>query len=147
MTLVTLTGVIAGRPPDWLVSLERTLEESEDTDRLATALVVLAAVAGSDLDLDADEVHGAARRALLLLAAGGDPARGLDLNGRAVSSIAFELDEPHRRSVLAIGIERLRGETAGMRRVTAIVQELAREPEIAWRAYACSLLAEELGAD
>ena len=48
---------------------------------LATSLVVLAAVAGADVALDEDERRGAARRALLRLAAGGDPARGLDLNG------------------------------------------------------------------
>ena len=147
MTLVTLTGVIPGRPPSWLISLERALADDEDTEQLATALVVLASIAGSELDLDPDEVHAASRRAVLLLAAGGDPARGLDLNGRAVSALALDLDEPHRRSVLAIGLERLRGETAGMQRVSAIVQELAREPEIAWRAFACSLLAEELGSD
>ena len=106
----------------WLADLERSLAEDAD-DTLAVGLVVLASIAGADVRVDEDERHGAVRRALLLLAAGGDPNRGLDLNGRAVSTLAADLDEPERREAL---------------------HALANAPDVAWRAYACSLLAQEL---
>ena len=66
-----------------LAQLEEALVDDAD-ESLPTALVVLASLAGREIPLEEAELHGAARRALLLLAAGGDPERGLDLNGRAV---------------------------------------------------------------
>ena len=45
----------------WLAHLERTLAEDEAGGELATALVVLASVAGQDVPLSKDERHGAAR--------------------------------------------------------------------------------------
>ena len=132
-------------PVEWLDQLERDL--ASDPDVLATAVVTLAALAGSEIDLDDDELHGAARRSLLLLAAGGDPARGLDLNGRAVESLAAELDTPGRRATLADGLARLRQEASGRPHVSEAVKALADAPDVAWRAYACSLLAERLGED
>jgi hypothetical protein len=135
------------RPPDWLIELERSLASDSGTESLATALVVLASVAGRAIDLDQLEARAAARRALLLLAAGGDPARGLDLNGRAVEALAADLDQPRRRSTLSIGIEELRPDTAGLPHVSEAVRGLAGAPDVAWKAYACSILAGELGAD
>ena len=44
----------------------------------------LAWLAGQDVELDPDEVKATLRRAELLLAAGGDPHRELELDGRAV---------------------------------------------------------------
>jgi len=82
-------------PAPWLADLERTLAEG-DEDNLAIAVVVLASVAGAEVPLDGKERAGAVRRALLLLAAGGDPSRGLDLGGRAVRALATDLDEPER---------------------------------------------------
>jgi hypothetical protein len=90
--------------PPWLLELERALADSEDSAELATALVVLAAVAGENVAVDEDEVHGASRRAFYLLAAGGDPERGLDLNGRAVSALAEELRTVDRQLALETGI-------------------------------------------
>jgi hypothetical protein len=94
--------------------------------------------------LDEDERHGALRRALLLLAAGGDPGRGLDLNGRAVSTLAVDLDEPERRAALLSGLERLQADAQGLPHVSEALHALAEAPDVAWRAYACSLLAQEL---
>ena len=130
-----------------LPELELSLAESEDPNALATTLVVLAAVAGDNVPLDEDEVHGACRRALLLLTAGGDPERGLDLNGRAVSALAEELRTVDRQLALEQGIADLRAQAKGLPHVSEAVHALADAPDVAWRAFACSLLAEELGED
>ncbi len=135
------------RPPDWLIDLERSLASDPGTENLATALVVLASFAGRAIELDEAEARAAARRALLLLAAGGDPARGLDLNGRAVEALAADLDEPRRRSTLSIGIEELKPETGGLPHVSEAVRGLAGAPDVAWKAYACSILVGEIDAD
>jgi hypothetical protein len=130
-------------PEPWLADLERSLAEDAD-DTLAVGVVVLASVAGADVRVDEDERHGAVRRALLLLAAGGDPSRGLDLNGRAVSALASDLDEPARRDALVSALERLQSAARGLPHVCEALHALAAAPEVAWRAYACSLLAQEL---
>ena len=132
-------------PDEWLTVLERSLAGESGGDALATALVVLAADAGRDVPLDEDEAHGTTRRALLLLAAGGGPSRGLDLNGRAVGALAADLDSPERRAALDRGLEELRERSVGLAYVSEAVHALAAEPDIAWRAFACSLLAEEVG--
>ena len=46
---------------------------------------MLAYLAGQAIELDAEELNGARRRALLLVAAGGDPHRELDVDDRAVA--------------------------------------------------------------
>jgi hypothetical protein len=135
---------VTGRPAGWPAALERSLAEDPGTGSLAVALVVLASVAGDEIRLDETERRGATARGLLLLAAGGDPTRGLDLNGRAVEAVAADLDEPSRRSALAIGIERLKGEAAGFPHLSEAVRGLAHTPDVAWKAYACSILAESL---
>ncbi len=61
--------------------------------------------------LTEDEVHGASRRALLLLAAGGDPERELDLNGRAVASVADDLRSSDRQLALERGLENLQADS------------------------------------
>jgi hypothetical protein len=134
-------------PAEWLTGLERSLADDPSGEQLPVALVVLAAMAARDVALDPEEAHGAVRRALLLLAAGGDPARGLDLNGRAVSSLADDLDSPERRAALAEGLAGLIVEATGLPYVSEAVRALAAETDVAWRAYACSLLAEDLAGD
>ena len=119
-----------------LASLE---EVGAETD-LRPALAMLG---GRDIELDDDELNAARRRAMLLLAAGGDPHDGLVLDGRAVVALASELDAPERRAELGRGLAELAGEAAGPN-VNAAVSELLANDEVAWRAYACSLLAEEL---
>lgn len=130
---------------DWLHGLEHSLAADSSDERLAEGIVVLASVAGADVELDEDELHGATRRALLLLAAGGDPSRGLDLNGPAVRSLADDLDDPSRRAALERGLDALRVDAVGLRHVSEALHELAAAADLAWRAYACALLAEALG--
>ena len=130
---------------DWLRDLERSLAVDQSGNELATALVVLASVAGQEVQIDEDEEHGASRRALLLLTAGGDPDRGLDLNGRAVTALADEVRTVDRQLALERGLDELKAEAKGLAHVSEALTALRATPDVAWRAYACSLLAEELG--
>ena len=130
-----------------LLDLERSLAADPDGEALATAVVVLASLAGREVVIDEAERRAATRRALLLLAAGGDPERGLDLNGRALTALAEDLRDTDRQLALEAGIGELARLATGLPHVSEAVHALADAPEIAWRAYACSLLAEELGED
>lgn len=129
----------------WLAQLERSLAEDADGDALAVGLVVLASVAGANVVLGEDERRAAGRRALLLLAAGGDPERGLDLDGRAVTALADELRTVDRQLALEDGLRELRTQATGLPHVTEALRALSDTPDVAWRAYAAALLAEELG--
>jgi hypothetical protein len=130
-------------PEPWLEQLEATLVESE----LAVAVVTVAAVAGRTIELDEEELRAAARRALFVLAAGGDPDRGLDLHGPAVERFAGDIDEPDRRDALRAGLIRLAGEAARFPHVSETVHALLDTPDTAWRAFACSVFAESLAED
>ena len=132
----------SGREP-WLDALEATVAGTE----LAVAIVTTAAVAGRDVPLAAEELRAAARRAVFVLAAGGDPERGLDLDGPAVTTFARDIDEPDRRAALDAGLERLAAAAVGLPHVSETVRGLIATPETAWRAFACSLLAEHLAED
>jgi len=100
-------------------------------------LVAIAWLAGRGVSLDPGELHGALRRAVLLLAAGGDPHREPELDGRAVTGLAAELDRPERRAELEAALRELRDGTS----------RLLADSDLAWRALACALLAEELGGE
>ena len=106
----------------------------------AEELVTLALLAGREVPLDEDELRGALRRSLLLLAAGGDPNRGLELDGRAVTALADELDTPERREALLAGLRLLVPDAPA-------AATLLGDPALAWQAFACGLLAEELASD
>ena len=134
-------------PATWLLELERALAGDEGTDSLATGVVVLATVAGRDVHVDDDEARGAARRALLLLSTGGDPARGLDLHGRAVSSMADDLRTVDRQIALEEGVKQLRVQAEGLAHVSEALHALVDAPDVAWRAYAAGILAQELEGD
>lgn len=129
-----------------LESLERLLAAGEGTDALANGVVVLATVGGRDVHVDPDEAYGAARRALLLLSAGGDPDRGLDLHGRAVAAIADDLRSVDRQIALEDGLRQLRIEAQGLPHVSEALNGLIDAPDVAWRAYAAGLLAQQLAA-
>ncbi len=128
---------------EWLAGLELQLGEETVPERWT----LLAWVAGRDVPLDADELRESLRRAVLLLAAGGDPHRELALDGRPVTSLAADLDRPERREGLMLGVDELVGLAERLPRVRAALFDLAASPESAWRAFACGLLAEELGDD
>jgi hypothetical protein len=127
----------------WLTQLEQLLVASDESIAVAT----VASVAGREIELDEDELRAASRRALLVLASGGDPSRGLDLDGQAVSRLAAELDEPDRRDALEDGLFRLLESSRGLPHVSETVRALLAARDVAWRAYACSLLAEQLAED
>jgi hypothetical protein len=134
-------------PAAWLLDLERSLAEDTGTENLAVGLVVLASVAGAGVPVEPEDVRAAARRSLLLLAAGGDPERGLDLNGRAVTAMADELRTVDRQLALEQGLVDLRFRAEGLPHASEAVHGLMHTPDLAWRAYAAGLLAEELGGD
>jgi hypothetical protein len=130
-------------PEPWLAELEQLLASSDE----AVAVTTVASVAGREVALDADELRAASRRALLVLASGGDPSRGLDLDGPAVTRLAEELDRPDRRDALEDGLFRLLESDRGFAHASETVRALLGARDVAWRAYACSLLAEQLTAD
>jgi hypothetical protein len=125
---------------------EQELLEQLERGELGDPLPVIAYLAGRGLELPDDELNEARRRALLLLAAGGDPHRELEVDDRAVKAVALDLFTDERRDELAQGIDEvaLRArELAGVREAALF---LAADLELAWRLYALALLAEELGA-
>ncbi len=126
------------RPP--LESIEEGLARSE-LDEARPALMWLA---GLKLRIDEAELHGARRRALLLLATGGDPKRGLVPDSRAVTSLADDLWSERRGAELAEALAQLHAAASGLPRVQAMLEALGRDNELAWRSFACALLAEEL---
>lgn len=109
--------------------------------------VSLSLVAGQEVELDEDELRGARRRAVQLLAAGGDPRRELEPENHAVSALAADLDSPARRAALAAGLASLRGTVEGLRDVMSRLEPLVGSDDLAWRWFACTLLAEELVED
>ena len=118
--------------------VERRLEAGERGE------VLLAFVAGREVELPEDELRSARRRAMLVLAAGGDPHRELEIESRAVLVLARDLDSPARRQALREGLAALRAEALGLEQVSMVLDELEADADVAWRAFACALLAEEL---
>ncbi len=108
------------------------------------ALVAVAFLAGADVTIPDDELRGARRRAVLLLAAGGDPHRDLDLDGRAVRALAEDLDSEPRRTALSTGLTAVAEAAPELRMLHATIDELLADSDLAWRSFACSLLVEEL---
>ena len=102
----------------------------------------LALLAARELVIEPNELGPPLRRAMLLLAAGGDPQRELELDGRAVTALAEELGSPERLDALAAALASLPVE--GLPRVAAAVVRLLADRDLAWRAFAAGLLAEEL---
>ena len=107
----------------------------------------LAWLAGQDVELDPDEVKATVRRAELLLAAGGDPRRDLELDGRAVTAVAEDLDEADAREQLEDALAALAAASAGLPAVSDGLARLRSQPDLAWQSYACALLAEAIGTD
>jgi hypothetical protein len=107
-------------------------------------VAALAWVAVQSVELDPAEVGSALRRALLLLASGGDPRRELDPDSSAVASLAGDLGSAERRAALAVSVGALRAEADGLPAVASALDTLAADGELAWRWAACALLAEEL---
>ena len=116
-----------------------------DRGELGNPDAVLAYLAGGEVELPDGELNEARRRALLLVAAGGDPHRELGVDDRAVKALAVDLWSDERRDRLTAGLDGLALRARDLPRVRETVLALARDPELAWRLFALSLLAEELG--
>ena len=121
------------------------LEASGLDPRSPELLVSVAWLLIDAVPLDEPELKAARRRALLVLAAGGDPSRELDLDSVAAERLAAELDAEPRREALAAALGGL--DTDGLPTVAAAVELLRADPELAWRLFALALLADELAGE
>jgi hypothetical protein len=124
---------------DLLARLER--------GELGNREAVLAYLAGGEVDLAHSDLNEARRRALLLLAAGGDPHRELGVDDRAVKALAADLWTEERRDRLAGGLDALALQARDLTLVRDTVIKLASDLDLAWRLFALALLAEALGDD
>ncbi|HVC87055.1 MAG TPA: hypothetical protein VNC40_06485 [Gaiellaceae bacterium] len=115
-----------------------------DAGELGDPLPVLAYVAGAALELDEQELNGARRRALLLVAAGGDPHRDLQVDDRSVKALAADLYTDERRIELGRSIDALVLRVRELRVAREAALFLAADVDLAWRLFSLSLLAEEL---
>jgi hypothetical protein len=115
-----------------------------DAGELGDPLPVLAYIAGQAVEIDEGDLNGCRRRALLLVAAGGDPHRELDVDDRAVKALAGDLYTDGRREQLGRSIDALvlRVRERPVAREAALF--LAADVDLAWRLFSLSLLAEEL---
>jgi hypothetical protein len=116
-----------------------------DAGELGDPLPVLAYIAGQAVDIDEGELNGARRRALLLVAAGGDPHREFGVDDRAVKALADDLYTDERREQLGRGVDALVARVYDLTTVREAAIFLAGDVDLAWRLFALSLLAEELG--
>jgi hypothetical protein len=107
----------------------------------------LAFLAAQSVNLGDEELHAARRRALLVLAAGGDPQRALHPGEPAVTSLARDLDRTQRRAELVAALGLLREYAAGLTTVSDTLDRLLANRELAWRWLACALLADEFAND
>ena len=124
------------------------LEELEGSGleaRSGELLVVLVWLVAADLGIDESDLNAARRRAMFVLAAGGDPHRDLGLDSVAAERLADELDTPERRAELGAALDELPAKD--LPGVTAAVESLRADPELAWRSFALSLLADELAEE
>ena len=118
------------------------LERSGLDSRSSELLVVLCWLVRADIAIDEAELNGARRRAMFVLAAGGDPHRDVGLDSVAAERLADELDTPERRAQLAAALDELPADD--LPAVTAAMELLRADPALAWRSFALSLLADEL---
>jgi hypothetical protein len=115
-----------------------------DAGELGDPLPVLAYIAGQAVEIDDADLNGCRRRALLLVAAGGDPHRELDVDDRAVKSLAADLYTDRRREQLARSIDALVLRVRDLPAAREGALFLAGDVDLAWRLFSMSLLAEEL---
>jgi hypothetical protein len=104
--------------------------------------VTIAWLVRDDVRFDEQELNAARRRAMFVLAAGGDPHRDLQPDAVAAERLAAELDSPERRQELDAALAAL--DTSGLPRVAETVKTLRADPERAWRTLALALLADEV---
>jgi hypothetical protein len=125
----------------------RPLLEQLDREEGAALFAALAYLAAEEMPIDRDELRGARRRALLILAAGGDPRRELDVDAGAVTRLAADLDTPELRGALRDALGDLHARATDLPAVAAALEHLLAEEEAALRWLAAALLAEELAGE
>jgi hypothetical protein len=118
------------------------LEHSGLDPQSGELIVVLCWLVRDEVTIDEAELNAARRRAMFVLASGGDPHRDLGLDSVAAERLAGELDTPERRAQLAAALDELPAND--LPAVTAAAESLRADPELAWRSFALSLLADEL---
>jgi hypothetical protein len=126
------------------------LEELEGSGleaRSGELLVVLVWLVAADLGIAESDLNAARRRAMFVLAAGGDPHRELDHDSIAAERLAAELDTAERRLALSGALDVLADEADGLDTVTEALDLLRSEPDLAWRSLALALLADELAEE
>ena len=127
---------------DRRMDLRAALEQVEASE--ADATVAFAAV--MSLRLDEATLAGPLRRALLLLAAGGDPHRALTPDARAVRALADDLEGLVGDAELAAAFTSVHAGARGLPRIEAAAAALAADAVAARRALALALLGAELAA-
>ena len=120
--------------------LEPTLAAADADERAA----VVALLALETIKFDPDEVAAAVRRALLVVASGGDLRREVTLDDPAVARLGDDLDSPERRAELDAALRRLQAAAAGLPAASETLETLGSDPVRAWQAVAAALLADEL---
>src|SRR5881392_2965993 len=115
------------------------LEQLEESD--LELHIVLVWLVREAVGLDEAQLNSARRRAMFVLAAGGDPHRDLDLNTVAAERLAGELDSPERREALHDALGALEAE--GLTAVQDGLSALQADAELAWRCLGLALLADE----
>ncbi len=123
-----------------LEHLEPSLREASPDAAAAT----IALVAAEQVAFHEETLSAALRRALLVLASGGDVRRELLLDDRAVTGLASDLEDPARRAELQAALQGLRPYTDELPAAASALQALLDDPNRAWKALAAALLADEL---
>lgn len=126
-----------------LEHLEPALREASSDE----AAVMIAFVARDTVRIPPEQLDAALRRALLVLAAGGDLHRELVTDDPAVTALAADLDAPERRRELEASLRALRGHAHELPGAGAAVDALLADGDRAWHALSCAILADELEGD
>jgi hypothetical protein len=121
------------------------LERSGFDEDAPELLVSLAWLAIEDVRVDEAELRAARRRAMLVLAAGGDPVRDVGTATPAVERLADELDTPERRALLHEALAAV--DASGLPTVQKALQILLDDRELAWRLFALAHVADELSEE
>ena len=121
------------------------LEESGVDPRSGELLVMLCWLVREDVGIADADLNASRRRAMFVLASGGDPHRELDFGSVAAERLAAELETPERRAALDAALEGL--PTSALPAVAGAVEALRADPELAWRSFALALLADEIADD
>ncbi len=126
------------------VDAVQALLERVEAGELGDPLPVLAYVAGQRVELDADAVNAAKRRAITVIAADGDVHRELTVDEVAVKRLAVELYTDERRAQLGSGIDELALRARSLPLVREAALFLAADVDLAWRLFSLGLVVEDL---